>query len=106
MVPEADEQSLIGGAEGAFGEGLDVQAMFSIEAGLAVADVNDQSEAQGEIGRLAEEAYRLGVNSFILKPFSSSGTSKTILSFLDYWFNCVELPAVSVYSLSLKGTVD
>jgi len=47
-----------------------------------------------------EEAYRLGVNSFILKPFSTAGTSKTILAFLDYWFGCVELPSVSTLGRS------
>ncbi len=38
--------------------------MFSIEAALAIADVNDQSEAQGEIGGLAEEAYWLDDSVF------------------------------------------
>jgi len=38
------------------------------------------------------EAYRLGANSFIAKPFSSGDTAKTIGSFISYWFHTVELP--------------
>jgi CheY-like chemotaxis protein len=48
------------------------------------------------------EAYRLGVNSFILKPFSSDLTAKTIGNFLNYWFGSVEFPEVSVASASLS----
>lgn len=41
------------------------------------------------------ESYQLGVNSFIVKPHNSDLTAKTIDSFVNYWFNVVELPEVS-----------
>jgi CheY-like chemotaxis protein len=39
------------------------------------------------------ESYRLGVNSFISKPFNNEQTTKTIGTFISYWFDTVELPA-------------
>jgi CheY-like chemotaxis protein len=42
------------------------------------------------------ESYRLGVNSYIAKPFSHEQTAKKIQNFLQYWFDAVELPDVSL----------
>ena len=41
------------------------------------------------------ECYRLGVNSFITKPFTNDLTAKTIDSFVSYWFGTVDLPVVA-----------
>ena len=40
------------------------------------------------------ECYRLGVNSFITKPFTNELTAKNIDSFVNYWFGTVDLPEV------------
>ena len=42
------------------------------------------------------ESYRLGVNSFILKPSTHELTLKVISTFMDYWLRFVELPDVSM----------
>jgi two-component system, response regulator len=42
------------------------------------------------------ESYRLGVNSYITKPFSHERTFKKIQNFLQYWFDAVELPDISL----------
>jgi len=47
------------------------------------------------------EAYRLGVNSYIAKPFSSEHTAKTIQNFLNYWLATVEFPGIPVNSMSV-----
>ena len=39
-----------------------------------------------------DEAYKLGVNSFIQKPGSDKMTIEKISSFVKYWFETVELP--------------
>ena len=41
------------------------------------------------------ESYRLGVNSFITKPFGNELTAKTIDAFVNYWFGTVDLPEVA-----------
>ena len=41
------------------------------------------------------ESYRLGVNSYILKPSTYQQTIKKIGTFFTYWFETVELPVVS-----------
>ncbi len=38
------------------------------------------------------ECYALGVNSYITKPSTDALTAKKIESFVNYWFNIVELP--------------
>jgi len=38
------------------------------------------------------ESYRLGANSYMSKPFSHEQTAKKIQTFLEYWFDAVELP--------------
>jgi CheY-like chemotaxis protein len=38
------------------------------------------------------ESYRLGVNSYIQKPTGNKETFKKIESFINYWFDTVELP--------------
>jgi CheY-like chemotaxis protein len=40
-----------------------------------------------------EASYLAGANSFIKKPASYSDTLFKIRSFINYWFNTVELPA-------------
>jgi CheY-like chemotaxis protein len=40
------------------------------------------------------ESYRLGVNSYILKPSTNQQTLKKIGTFFSYWFETVELPVV------------
>jgi CheY-like chemotaxis protein len=40
------------------------------------------------------ESYRLGVNSFIVKPFGSEQTANTIETFVNYWFGISELPTI------------
>ena len=42
------------------------------------------------------EAYQIGVNSFITKPFYHQDTVKTIEGFVSYWFDIAELPENSV----------
>ncbi len=49
------------------------------------------STSQQEI----DESYRLGVNSFISKPFNNEDTAKTIDTFVNYWFGTVDLPEVA-----------
>jgi CheY-like chemotaxis protein len=39
-----------------------------------------------------DEAYKLGVNSFIQKPGNDKMTIQKISSFVKYWFETVELP--------------
>jgi CheY-like chemotaxis protein len=39
-----------------------------------------------------DEAYKLGVNSFIQKPGTEKMTIQKISSFVKYWFETVELP--------------
>jgi CheY-like chemotaxis protein len=41
------------------------------------------------------EAYELGVNSFIQKPPNDKLTVEKISSFVKYWFDTVELPALA-----------
>jgi CheY-like chemotaxis protein len=41
------------------------------------------------------EAYELGVNSFIQKPANDKLTLEKISSFVKYWFDTVELPAMA-----------
>lgn len=41
------------------------------------------------------EAYELGVNSFIQKPANDKLTVEKISSFVKYWFDTVELPAIA-----------
>ena len=41
------------------------------------------------------ESYRLGVSSYVLKPYSNEQTSRKISSFITYWFDTVELPETS-----------
>jgi CheY-like chemotaxis protein len=40
---------------------------------------------------LIKECYLNGVNSFINKPFTSDQTIKKIKTFIEYWFDVVEL---------------
>lgn len=40
---------------------------------------------------LVKECYELGASSFIQKPSGHEKTNKKILSFLNYWFETVEL---------------
>ena len=42
-----------------------------------------------------EESYRLGANSYIVKPFSNELTAKKIATFITYWFEVAELPLVN-----------
>jgi CheY-like chemotaxis protein len=42
-----------------------------------------------------EESYRLGANSFIVKPDSGVLTSQKIETFIRYWFGIVELPVIT-----------
>lgn len=44
------------------------------------------------------ESYRLGVNSFIAKPYSSELTAQTIQNFIQYWFSSVQLPETATIS--------
>ncbi len=44
--------------------------------------------------REVKECYSLGANSFIQKPVSDQLTNSKIESFIQYWFNIVELPAL------------
>jgi CheY-like chemotaxis protein len=39
-----------------------------------------------------DESYRLGANSYIVKPFSNEMTEKKIGTFVKYWFDIAELP--------------
>ncbi len=48
------------------------------------------------------ESYRLGANSFIIKPLYSELTAKKILYFLNYWFTSVELPETDSVTMSLN----
>lgn len=41
-----------------------------------------------------EECYRLGANSYIVKPASYALTVQKISNFVSYWFDVVELPVV------------
>jgi len=43
-----------------------------------------------------EESYRLGANSYIIKPFRSEFTIKKISTFVTYWFEVAELPMIAV----------
>ena len=47
------------------------------------------------------ESYRLGANSYILKPASREMTERKISNFLSYWLNSVELPTASAFSSSV-----
>lgn len=42
--------------------------------------------------------YDLGANSFIIKPLNSVETTRTIESFMNYWFNTVNLPDLTKVS--------
>jgi CheY-like chemotaxis protein len=48
------------------------------------------SESPGDI----KESYRLGANSYIVKPFSTELTAKKIAAFASYWFEISELPKI------------
>ena len=41
-----------------------------------------------------DQCYRLGVNSFIAKPFGNEMTARAIDMFVNYWFGTVELPEI------------
>jgi DNA-binding NarL/FixJ family response regulator len=41
--------------------------------------------------KLVKDCYALGASSFIMKPDSVERTNKKIMSFLEYWFETVEL---------------
>jgi CheY-like chemotaxis protein len=41
---------------------------------------------------IVQECYEAGAASFITKPSSEKDTTKKISSFLEYWFQTVEMP--------------
>lgn len=41
-----------------------------------------------------EECYRLGANSYIVKPQRDGITAKKIATFVSYWFEVAELPDI------------
>ena len=41
---------------------------------------------------ILHNCYRMGANSFILKPSSTQEINKKISTFIRYWFETVELP--------------
>lgn len=42
-----------------------------------------------------KESYRLGANSYIIKPVSSELTARKIATFVSYWFEISELPKIT-----------
>lgn len=50
-----------------------------------------------------EESYRLGANSYIVKPLNSAHTQQKIDTFVRYWFETVELPQEPAYALPGNG---
>lgn len=42
-----------------------------------------------------DESYRLGANSYIVKPDREALTSQKIETFVKYWFGIVELPVIA-----------
>jgi CheY-like chemotaxis protein len=49
------------------------------------------------------ESYKLGVNSFIVKPATHDLTVKTIGNFINYWFGSVELPEIATIPAGIRA---